>query len=304
MQNISMTASTSMSRLQFVNGQTIHHWSGYGDGHDVNTLIERIRNHGAYRNVKMNILLCDCLVIDEIGLISQKLYEIIEPICRNNNMFFGGIQIIAAGSFKQLPPIPSFTDPGRFCFQSPIFNSVFPHHMLLDEIVRQCEKDLIKVINEFCDSNLSQGTLKLVEELKRPLPDDVCNKALYIFGTNFDVSFFNYDKLFKLPGNMKVYQAKDKCPVKYLRTCSAPKVLPVKINCKVMIIGNLDNGLVNGLTGTVKHMDDENINIRIDEDDKMDHNLGGCIFNIKKMEFVIHDENDQVVGKDGNFLSS
>ena len=119
MQNISMTASTDTSRLQFVNGQTIHHWSGYGDGHtDVNTLIERIRNHGAYKNVKMNILLCDCLVIDEIGLISQKLFEIIELICRsirNNNMFFGGIQIITAGSFKQLPLVPNFTDPGRFC---------------------------------------------------------------------------------------------------------------------------------------------------------------------------------------------
>ena len=95
---------------------------------------------------------------------------------------------------------------------------------------------------------------------------------------------------------MKVYQAKDKCPVKYSRTCSAPKVLAVKMNCKVMIIRNFDNRLVNGLTGTVKDMDDENISIKIDDDDKMDHNLGGCIFNIKKMEFVIRDEIDHVVG--------
>ena len=161
-----MTASTGMSQLQFFNGQTIHHWSGYGDGHtDVNTLIDRIRNHGAYRNVKMNILLCDCQVIDEIGLISQKLFKIIELICRsicNNNMFFGGVQIIAASSFKQLPPIPSFADPGRFVSRVPIFDSVFPHHMVLDEVVRQCVKDLIKAINEFCDGNRSQETLKLV----------------------------------------------------------------------------------------------------------------------------------------------
>ena len=247
----------------------------------------------------MNILQCDCGVIDEIGLISQKLFEIIELICRsirNSNMFFGGIKIIAVGSFKQLPAIPSFTDPGRFCFQSPIFESVFPHHMVLDEVVRQHEEDLIKAINEFCDGTPSKETLKLVEELKRPLPADVCDKALYIFGTNFDVNFFNYDKLSKLPGNMKIYQSKDKCPVKYLRTCSAPKVLPVKINCKVIIIRNLENRLVNGLTGTFIHMDDENIHIRIDEDDKMDHNLGGCVYNINKMEFVTCDENDKVVG--------
>ena len=247
----------------------------------------------------MNILQCDCLLIDEIGLVNQKLFEIIELICRsihNDNMFFGGIQIIAAGSFKQLPPVPSFTDPGKFCFQSPIFDSVFPHHMVLDEVVRQCEQDLIKAINEFCGGSPSHKTLKLVEDLKRPLSADVHDKTLFIFGTNFDVSFFNYDKLSKLPGNMKVYQAKDKCPVKYLRTCSAPKVLPVKINCKVMIIRNLENRLVNRLTGTVIHMDDENIPFRIDENDKMGHNLGGCVYNINKMEFVMHDENDKAVG--------
>ena len=50
--------------------------------------------------------------------------------------------------------------------------------MVLDEVVRQCEKDLIKAINEFYDANPSQETLKLVEDLKRPLPADVYDKAL------------------------------------------------------------------------------------------------------------------------------
>ena len=68
-----------------------------------------------------------------------------------------------------------------------------------------------------------------------------------------------------------------------------------------MIIRNLENRLVNRLTGTVIHMDDENIHIRIDEDDKMDHNLDGCVYNINKMEFAIHDENDKVVGNRWQF---
>ena len=50
-----------------------------------------------------------------------------------------------------------------------------------------------------------------------------------------------------------------------------------------MVIQNLDNGLVNALTGTVIHMDDKNIRVKIDKDDKMDHNLGGCVFNLKRM---------------------
>ena len=32
-QKVDVTASTGMARLQFANGMTIHHWSGYGDGH-------------------------------------------------------------------------------------------------------------------------------------------------------------------------------------------------------------------------------------------------------------------------------
>ena len=120
-----MTASTGIARLQFTSGQTIYHWCGYGTHHvNLNTLVERIKTQGAYQRVKENILSCKCLVIDEIGLISLKTFEAVEFLCRNvkqNNLLFGGIQIIAAGSFKQLPPVPSITDSGLFCFQSPLF---------------------------------------------------------------------------------------------------------------------------------------------------------------------------------------
>ena len=41
--------------------------------------------------------------------------------------------------------------------------------------------------------------------------------------------------------------------------------------------------------------------MRIDEDDNMDHNLGGCVYNIHKMEFVMCDESDKVVGNRWQF---
>ena len=82
MENISITASTGMARLQFVNGQTIHSWSGYGNGQtDLNTLKE-FNLMDPTKNVKLNILKCDCLVIDEICIISQKIFETVEFICR------------------------------------------------------------------------------------------------------------------------------------------------------------------------------------------------------------------------------
>ena len=63
-----------MARLQFSHGQTIHHWSGYSDGHlDKNTLVERILTHASYKDVKNNIQKCEYLIIDEIGLIEPAI---------------------------------------------------------------------------------------------------------------------------------------------------------------------------------------------------------------------------------------
>lgn len=80
---IAVTTSTGMSRLQFPNGDTLHHWSGYGDGHlDLNTIIGRINLNPAYKTLKENILKAEILIIDEIGLISAKMIDTVEQICR------------------------------------------------------------------------------------------------------------------------------------------------------------------------------------------------------------------------------
>lgn len=78
-----VTSSTGMSRLQFHGGQTLHAWSGYGDGHlDYNTIIQRIDTNAAYSTLKRNITECDLLIIDEIGQISAKMLDSVEIICR------------------------------------------------------------------------------------------------------------------------------------------------------------------------------------------------------------------------------
>lgn len=78
-----VTASTRMARLQFVDGQTIHHWSGYGDGHeDIQVLIERILTSASYGDIWKNILDCETLVIDEIDMLSCKTLESVKLVCR------------------------------------------------------------------------------------------------------------------------------------------------------------------------------------------------------------------------------
>ena len=94
-QHVSITATTGMARLQFMNAMTIHHWSGYGDGHiPIDTLIEHIMTLTAYQETKNRILECKVLIIDEIGLLSCKAFEGMEKICRTirkSDLPFGGI---------------------------------------------------------------------------------------------------------------------------------------------------------------------------------------------------------------------
>ena len=72
-------------------------------------------------SIKDRICETDVLVIDEIGLLSAHLLEKTEFLCRtvrSTNKLFGGIQVIAAGDFRQLTPVPDniYGDVGDPCY--------------------------------------------------------------------------------------------------------------------------------------------------------------------------------------------
>ncbi|KAJ8311488.1 hypothetical protein KUTeg_010843 [Tegillarca granosa] len=80
---VSITASTGIASLN-VNGQTIHSWSGIGDGRFSNDeIIYKINTDEHFKKYKSNILATNCLIIDEISMLSLKLFDQIEYICRN-----------------------------------------------------------------------------------------------------------------------------------------------------------------------------------------------------------------------------
>ena len=91
-----VTASTGMSRLQFKEAHTIHSWSGYGDGHvPIDLLLPEIKISNTYLRSRNKILDAEVLVIDEIGMLSAKVIESVEKICRfirNNDQIFGGLK--------------------------------------------------------------------------------------------------------------------------------------------------------------------------------------------------------------------
>ena len=295
---IAVTASTGIARLHFADGLTLHDWSGYGDGHmDINHLIQEMTVSAIYKEKKSEIEKCEVLIIDEIGMISAKMFSEVELICRTlrkSQSIFGGLQIIAAGSFVQLPPVPSVNDPGAYTFESPCFRTVFPHRIHLNTVHRQKDLDLVHAINELCKGHPSERTHKLMQSLKRPIT--VQDDTVFIFGTNYDVDFYNHMKLQEVNEPEVLFTADDVGEHINYKNSSAHKYVALKRTCKIVVTRNLYNGLVNGIGGTVKEMSGDSVKIEIDEEQQFKHNLSGRIFTVDKYTFTVRDKDNNVIG--------
>ena len=95
---VAVTATTGMASLQLgPDATTLHHWAGIVDGRYTNQkLVELFGNDDQFAGAKKRIRETDCLVVDEISMLSLKIFEMVEFVCRHvrhNNQVFGGIQV-------------------------------------------------------------------------------------------------------------------------------------------------------------------------------------------------------------------
>ena len=129
----------------------LHRWAGLFDGrHAREKLVELVNSDESLQEAKQRIKLTDVLIIDEVSMLSSKLFLDIDYLfrkIRSSELTFGGIQTILVGDFYQLPPVPNvyYSDYGEFVFRSDIFKSGFPHRVTLSTVFRQEEPVLIQV---------------------------------------------------------------------------------------------------------------------------------------------------------------
>ena len=102
--------------------KTIHSWAGVGLASGAfGTVVDRVVKNKFKSNAWKSV---DVLVIDEISMMSKKLFDILDSIGRRARCQpskpFGGIQIVFSGDFYQLPPVGDNDDEDTtaFCFES------------------------------------------------------------------------------------------------------------------------------------------------------------------------------------------
>ena len=182
----------------------------------------------------------------------------------------------------------TFTMPCINCFIA----RQFPHKMVLNAVHRQKEVDFIRAINEVCEGNPSPRTHQLLLQLKKPLVEDM--KPLYIFGTNYNVDFFNYMMLEKVNGQEQIFTSDDSGTKLSYKRCGANKYVLLKTGCKVIVTRNLYNGLVNGISATVTKLEENCVTIKLDTDIHLNHAMQGKEFLISKYTFITRDNSNTI----------
>jgi ATP-dependent DNA helicase PIF1 len=156
------------------NARTIHSWSGIrlakGDRDKIiESVIKNRRSVQAWKSV-------NTLIVDEISMMSKKIFEILDEIgkrVRRCSAPFGGIQVIFTGDFFQLPPVGTEDDKDSdaFCFESPLWIQTFKpeNHIALTTIFRQKDPTFINILSQVRRGQLDKESVKILKtHVNRP----------------------------------------------------------------------------------------------------------------------------------------
>lgn len=191
------------------NARTLHSWSGIKLARGTHSQI--LSSVTKNKNVMANWRKIKVLIIDEISMMSCKIFEVIENIARIAKLSvlpFGGIQVVFTGDFYQLPPVGNQyeQDSNKFCFESELWNKVFSleNHIQLKTIFRQKDPLYIDILLQIREGYISDSNKEILKSyVKREYDIEKNNGCVpsKIFSVKSKVDFVNNAMFSKLEGD-------------------------------------------------------------------------------------------------------
>ena len=264
--------------------KTVHSWAGIGLGNGtIENIVKKVMKNRFAKSLWKST---DILIIDEVSMMSQKLFEKLDSIgkaVRRNSKPFGGIQIIFSGDFYQLPPVGNKDEPEtmKFCFESPLWFEIFKleNHISLNKIFRQNDPIYQRILNQIREGRLKRSSNELLLGLiNKKISDDSQIRPTKLFPTRNQVDYINVNEMNNLTGKEYEYKIKYhsdlemsekekvlrmgytreqiETELNYLKgNLRCDEIVKIKLMSQVMCIVNikLDNGdiLCNGSQGIV-----------------------------------------------------
>ena len=277
-----VTALTGCAALLLGQGaKTLHSWAGIGLARDdAEGLAESVRKN---KRAQRRWLDTQLLIIDEVSMMTPDLFAKLDIVGRRirkrSTDPFGGIQIVFAGDFCQLPPVirgPSGENPdaATFIFETPLWSTMIHEIHELTEIRRQTDPVFQQILTEARLGSLSpENQARLEARMGLPWQENDIRPTL-LFTRNAEVESINRQNMEALEGERRTFQAQtvtmDKPGGK--RTFVQPgdadiqaalerldsdapydPQLTLCVGAQVMLLVNLDQerGLVNGSRGVL-----------------------------------------------------
>lgn len=176
---------------------------------------------------------------------------------RGNSLPFGGIQLLVFGDFLQLPPVS-----GKFVFTSDSWKNANFECVELVANFRQINDERFQLIlKELRYGKFSDAANHILCSLDRDVPSVSEDNITKLFSTRSDVEEINALRLSLLVGNLNLFPSEVFSSYSLWDSAGdtenldkhtlAEKSLKLKENCRVMLIKNLKQDLVNGMIGKV-----------------------------------------------------
>lgn len=256
---VAVTASTGIAATH-MSGTTIHSWAGIGIKDE---LSERDLSNLARKQFLADRLKeTAVLIIDEISMLHAKQLNLVNEVLkhvRKKDAPFGGIQVVVAGDFFQLPPIGSKGESNRdkFAFMSEAWLEAKFRICYLSEQHRQVSAeadgglDLDDILNQI---RRQEVTFEAIAALENTFDQDVDIKRTRLYTHNLNVNKINDKELAELKGEMRRFQATFEGDSKLVdtlkKTVRTQDDLFLKVGAKVMFIKNNNElGVSNGTMG-------------------------------------------------------
>lgn len=266
------------------NAKTLHSWAGIGLGNgDIEKMAIDISLNKFKRKNWKNV---DILIIDEVSMMSYKLFHALNNIakkCRSSNKYFGGIQLIFSGDFHQLAPVGDINEPDtcRYCFESELWNEIFINQINFDSIFRQTDQQYIKILTQIRCGKISKSTVNILQSyVGRTYDTSSIIKPTIISPTRAKVDAINKREMSLISSEINTFR-KERCVCdvtdKYGNIITSDKdivteneknfeyefltknitcddIIQLKKGAQVMCIANIDmdNDICNGSQGIVE----------------------------------------------------
>uniref|UniRef100_A0A7N0TM41 ATP-dependent DNA helicase n=1 Tax=Kalanchoe fedtschenkoi TaxID=63787 RepID=A0A7N0TM41_KALFE len=253
-----VTASTGVAACA-LNGVTLHSFAGVGLGlADKETLLSRVlANDWACRKWRR----AKAVVIDEISMVDAELLDKLEFVARKvrhekGDKVWGGIQLVVAGDFFQLPPVRARGEALKgYAFESMCWDSSFDLQVELTKVFRQSDDALLTdLLQSVRRGEIDHDNMKILKLCC--FDKEMDPSAVRLYPRIRDVKKMNDKMLQELNGELMAYTAVDSGADSWKRQLNeglAPEKLELRIGARVMLIKNVNvkSKLVNGAAGTV-----------------------------------------------------